>query len=128
MNDKANLITFRLTRADEAFHLSQLAIEKRYWNSSASELYYSCFYTILALFAKENIHSSTHSGVKTILSSNFIKTNILDARWGKLFSVLFNKRQEGDYGDFIILTEEEILPLVKEVEEFRLVLKKLIEQ
>lgn len=128
MTGNAKLIAYRLERADEAFNLAQLAIEKKYWNSAASELYYACFYSILALFAKDNIRSSTHSGVKSLLSSGFIRENKIESKWGKLFSILFNKRQEGDYGDFINLAEDEIMPLVNEVEQFRIVVNELLQQ
>jgi hypothetical protein len=41
----------------EAFDLAQIAAAKKYWNSAASELYCTCFYSITALFAKYNIET-----------------------------------------------------------------------
>jgi uncharacterized protein (UPF0332 family) len=120
MNGNAHaIIAYRLTKADEAFDLAKIAIEKKYWNSAASRMYYTCFHLITALFAKYNITTHTHSGAKAVFGSSFIKEGLVEAKWGKLFANLLDKRQIGDYGDFAYLTEEEILPLVKEVEEFR---------
>jgi uncharacterized protein (UPF0332 family) len=45
---------------------------------------------------------------------------------GKLLSKLFDLRQDGDYGDFIIIKEEEISPLVKDAEEFMKVIEEMI--
>ncbi len=125
-NTKEELITYRLNRAKESFAMASIAASKKYWNSAASELYYSCYYCVIALFAKNDIKTSTHSGVRTILGLNFIKENKLDYRWGKFLSKLFDLRQEGDYGDFMILREEEILPLVNEADEFMKLIESMI--
>ena len=110
MSDQQALIEFRLGRAEEAFDLAKISVQKKYWNSAASELYYTCFYLILALFAKHNIQSTTHSGAKILFALHFIKENKMDVRWGRLLQTLFDKRQEGDYGDFMLLQENEIMP------------------
>lgn len=125
-NDIKALIDYRLSKADEAFEMAQSAIEKKYWNSVASSLYYTCFYLITALFAKHNIQTHTHTGVRAVFGSKFIKEGNVDPKWGKFLTVLFNKRQVGDYGDFAYLTEEEILPLLTEVEEFRVMIMKFL--
>lgn len=125
-NDVNKIVAYPLTMADESFDLAKIAIEKKYWNSVASRLYYTCFYLIIALFAKHNITTHTHKGVKAVFGLQFIKEGKIEAKWGKLFTVLFNTRQMGDYGDFAYLTEEEILPLLKEVEEFRVMILKLV--
>ena len=125
-NIKEELVIYRLNRAKESFAMASIAASKKYWNSAASELYYTCYYCVIALFAKNDIKTSTHSGVKTILGLNFIKENKLDARWGKFLSKLFDLRQDGDYGDFMVLREEEILPLVVQAEEFMKLIESMI--
>lgn len=125
-NDTSRIITSRLAKAEEAFDMAKLSIEKHYWNSAASRLYYTCFYLITALFAKHKIETHTHSRVKAVFGLQFIKEGLVDAKWGKLLTNLFDTRQEGDYGDFAVLTQEDILPLLKEVEEFRVMIMKLI--
>ena len=127
-NDINDLIEFRLAKSNESFELAKLAIEKGFWNSAASELYYTCFYCLTALFVKNSIRTHTHSGVKATFASAFIKAGKVESKWGKFFANLFDKRQKGDYGDFVILKPEEILPLVKEVEAFRSVILQLIEE
>ncbi len=52
------LIAARLDKAEEAFDLAKLAIEKSYWISATNRLYYTCFYLITALFVK---HKYSHS-------------------------------------------------------------------
>ena len=126
MNDTRDIVAYRLARADEAFDLAKIAVERKYWNSTVSRIYYTTFYLITALFAKHNITTHTHSGVKTVFGLQFIREGRVDAKWGKLLATLFDKRQMGDYGDFADVTEEEILPLLKEVEEFKEMIIRLL--
>jgi uncharacterized protein (UPF0332 family) len=123
---KEDLIQYRLTKANEALELAKFSISKKYWSSAASELYYTSFYLVLALFAKNDINSSTHSGVNMLFGLHFIKENKIDAKWGRLVRILFNKRQKGDYGDFMYLTEDEVAPLLDEVEEFAKLINELL--
>ena len=81
---------------------------------------------MIALFAKNDIRTSTHSGVKTELGLRFIRSGILDAKWGRLLSVLFDLRQKSDYSDFVFLTEEDVLPLKKEVETFSILIRQML--
>lgn len=125
---KEDLIVFRLEKAVESFELAMFSVSKQYWNAAASELYYTCFYYVLALFAKYEINTSTHAGVNNLFALHFIKEEKIDAKWGRLVKVLFDKRQKGDYGDFMILKEEEILPHIDEVLEFEKVIKQLLQE
>ena len=48
----------------------------------------------------------------------FIKTGIFDKDFGKLFSDLFDWRQEGDYSDFVSFDKDLTIPLITKSEEF----------
>lgn len=124
---RQELVSVELQRAEEAFAVARLALEGHFWNSAASELYYAYFYLIQALFAATNMQAHTHSGVKSIFSLRFIKENLIDEKWGKLLSRLFEFRQKGNYGDYKV-TGEEILPLEDNVKAFKIIVLELIEQ
>jgi uncharacterized protein (UPF0332 family) len=49
--------------------------------------------------------------------SEFIKTGLFDKDFGKLFSDLFDWRQEGDYSDFVSFDKDLTLPLIIKSEE-----------
>ena len=127
MNDvKQELVNFRLKRATDEWEIALAASEKEVWNTAASRLYYACFYLTIALFAKHDLKTSTHSGVKSVFGSQFIRQGVVEEKWGRLLSKLFRMRQEGDYRDFKIFTKEEVYPLVKEVQEYRNYIKDLL--
>ena len=125
---KRDLINYRLDKSlttfKEAKSLSQLGL----WGGAANRLYYSCFYSVTALLAKDDVSASTHNGVRTEFFKSYIKTGILDKRYSSLYSSLMSKRQEGDYEDFHDFTEEEILPLIDEVEIFLSTLNDLVKK
>ena len=111
-------IKYRLERALSTFEDAELLANDQTWNSSMNRLYYSCFYAVLALFAKHNIKSTTRSGTKTQFSQYFIKTGQLDKEYGMFFGDLFDLRQKGDYGDFFDFEEKHVAPLIPKVKEF----------
>jgi len=75
---------------------------------------------------KYDIKAETHNGVKSQLFLKFVKTDLMSQNQGKLFSHLFDWRQETDYADFIEFDKETVLPLLKEVQLLNHHLKKLI--
>lgn len=124
--DLNELIKLRIIKAKKTLEVANLLIQRGYWNSAANRLYYTIFYAVLALFAKENIRTRTHSGAKTEFFRSFIKTEIFDRKFSKLYTDLFNKRQEGDYDDFAEFSEDDIKPLLPEVEQFILTIEKYL--
>lgn len=125
---KKNLIEAFLKRSEESFAVAQIAVEKKFRNTAAGELYYTCFYMIQALFAVHEIQINTHSGMRTLFALKFIKEGKVEDRRSKLLSKLFYYRQEGNYGDFVMLTEADILPLFSDVHEFNKMVRNLLAQ
>lgn len=52
--------------------------------STVNRIYYALFYQVSALLLTENLSSSKHSGIKSILNREFIKTGVIPEEWGKL--------------------------------------------
>ena len=83
-----------------------------------NRLYYACFYAVIALLLKNEIETLTHDGARTQFGLKFVKTGIIDKKYGLLFSKLFDYRQKGDYGDLFNFDEDTIAPLLPKVDEF----------
>jgi len=124
--DKDDLVKYRLERAKETLEDAQLLIESKRWNSAINRLYYSAFYAVIALLLNENHKTTTHNGVKSIFSEQFIKNNIISQEFGKRYSQLFTWRQKGDYADLFDFTEEKVLPYYDFVKKFILQIEKII--
>lgn len=124
--EKGDLVKYRLDRAKETLEDAQLLIESKRWNSAINRLYYSAFYAVIALLLNENHKTTTHNGVKSIFSEQFIKKNIISQEFGKRYSQLFTWRQKGDYADLFDFTEEKVLPYYDFVKKFILQIEKII--
>ena len=111
-------IKYRLERSWKTFEDAKHLASIKSWNSAINRLYYSCFYSVLALFSQHKISSHRHSGVKTQFSLHFIKSGLIDKEYGKLFGDLFDFRQKGDYDDFFDFQEKDVIPLIPKVEGF----------
>jgi uncharacterized protein (UPF0332 family) len=125
---KEELSKYRLERAKESIEEAKLLSEKGHWNTTASRLYYACFYSASAYLIIKGVEASTHSGIKTAFNKELISTSILAASFGILYNKLFNLRQDADYRDYRDLTEEDIGPLIRECEDLVLQIEALIEE
>ena len=125
---KKDYINYRIEKSKEIFEDALLLAENERWNSCVNRLYYSSFYLASALLYEKNIKAETHNGVKTQLFMNYVKTGKIDKKFGKLFSHLFDWRQETDYADFIDFERATVEPLLTEVKELNKILEKLIEK
>ena len=113
---KEDYVNYRLERAFEALEDAKLLAENERWNTAINRLYYASFYAIIALLIKNGIETQTHDGVRTQFGLQFVKTGIIDRKFGKLFSKLFDYRLKGDYGDLFDFDKDIVEPLFEEVE------------
>lgn len=67
------------------------------YDDSVSRSYYAAFHAAKALLASKGLEAETHSGVKVLFHLHFIKTNLLEARFGRYLTDLKDDREEGDY-------------------------------
>ena len=124
--NKEDYINYRISKSFEVFEDAALLAKNGRWNSCINRLYYSSYYLAGALLFSKNIKAETHNGVKTQLFKNYIKTGSLSNEHWKLYSHLFDWRQESDYADFVEFDQKTVEPLLKEVEALNSAMKKLI--
>jgi uncharacterized protein (UPF0332 family) len=117
-NEQNDYIKYRLQRATDTLNDAKLLAENDRWNSSINRLYYACFYAVSALLYFHSIEAKTHKGVRIKFMSEFIKNGMFPKDFGKLFSDLFDWRQEGDYSDFVSFDKDLTISLIIKCEEF----------
>jgi uncharacterized protein (UPF0332 family) len=113
-----NLIQYRINRAFETLREAETMIEHQFWNASINRVYYACFYAVSALLLKKGVDSSTHKGLRQMFGLHFIQTGVVSKEYGKFFSDLFDRRQTGDYDDFITFDKETALNLFSTRKDF----------
>jgi len=110
--ERKELIYYRLERAKETLDEVQSHLINGYYNTAVNRLYYACYYAVTALLVNSRIITNTHSGVRQMFGLHFIKTEIINKDFGRFFSDIYDKRQTGDYDDFIFYNEDIVKDLI----------------
>jgi uncharacterized protein (UPF0332 family) len=126
INDKQELIGYRVSRSKETFDEALLLASNNHWNAVANRLYYSCFYIVNALLIKNDLNFSSHNQVKGEFQRSFVKTGLVSIASGKIYSRLFNLRQEGDYIDFQRFDSKDIEPFIEDVRKFLIEIESIL--
>ena len=93
-------------------------MENQFWNASVNRIYYACFYAVSGLLLKKGVDSSTHKGLRQMFGLHFIQPGVVSKENGKFFSDLYDRRQSGDYDDFITFDKETTLNLFSTGRDF----------
>ena len=110
-------IASRIERSKETLIEAKLMFDNQHYLTVINRLYYAVFYLACAYLGKAEIITKTHSGTKIQFNEAFIKTEIVDEAFGKLYSKLFKERNDNDYGDFVVLQKEDVKELLVETDE-----------
>jgi uncharacterized protein (UPF0332 family) len=110
--ERKALVTNKVRRSRETWEETKGIIENKYWYAAANRMYYACYYMVSALLLKYGQSAHTHSGIIGLFGQNFIKTGLVSSELGKFYSQLFELRQTGDYDDWKVVAENDIVPLM----------------
>lgn len=66
-------------------------------SSAANRLYYAVFHAMHALFVANGIYTKSHHGANAQFNQHFIKTGVLEPRFGRFVAVMENLREKADY-------------------------------
>jgi uncharacterized protein (UPF0332 family) len=64
------LIRYRLERAQESLNDARLLADAERWNTCVNRLYYSCFYAVSAVLARDGLSASRHTGIRSLFSGS----------------------------------------------------------
>lgn len=125
--ERQAIVTNRIQKAFVTWEEVKSIIQSKLWFSAANRMYYACYYITSALLIKNNYQASTHGGVIRLLGKHFVVEGVVSDNLGRFYSQLFELRQSGDYDDWKVIEEKDILPLVETAEEYLKTLRFLIE-
>lgn len=120
------LVAYRLQRSAETMKEAEMLFKEKHYNATINRLYYACYYAVSALLLKHNITAQTHSGLKAMLGLHFVSKGAIDVKTATTYYTLFEKRQSGDYDDFIFFEEETTENLMNDAKYFTAFIQKLI--
>ena len=120
------LIHYSLERAQESFEDACLLADADHWNACVNRLYYSCFYAVSALLVRDGHSSSRHTGVRSLLNRHYVRTGKVPRALARVYNDLFERRQEGDYADFVRFQTDQVRPWIPQTEAFIAHIKALL--
>ncbi len=56
----------------------------------------------------QKIVTQTHAGVRQMFGLHFVKNGLIEKELGKFYSDIFDKRQTGDYDDYVTFSREDV--------------------
>ena len=112
------LIAHRLQRAWESLEDARILAHAERWNASVNRLYYACFYAVSALLAQQGLASSRHAGVRSLFNQHFVHTGKVAKDQARIYNDPFERRQEGDYVDFVRFNESHVRAWLPRAEVF----------
>jgi uncharacterized protein (UPF0332 family) len=116
---KRELAMYRLAQAEESLAEAEYLFRgEKSPRSVINRVYYSMFYSILALLIFEPYSSSKHSGVLAYFNQHFIKTGLLSEDLGRAVNKAFDLRQRADYREQIVIARDQVAPFLDEAKRF----------
>lgn len=91
------IVQYWWSKAEESLASAHRESEAGSYTFAMNRLYYAVFYGVCAILLERAHSFKKHSGVRSAFHREFIKTGLLDVKYGKLYDQLFEDRQEGDY-------------------------------
>jgi uncharacterized protein (UPF0332 family) len=128
IESNGELVSYRLQRARETLADAHILADAGRWNPCVNRLYYACFYAVSELLIREGLSSTKHAGLRSLFNRHFVKINKVPKDEARIFNDLFERRQEGDYVDFVSFEESQVLSWLPEAEAFVQNLADLIEK
>ena len=127
-HERDELVNYRIAKAKTTLEEVKLHIENELWNTAINRPYYACYYAVIALLLDKGIQPKTHTGVRQMFGLHFVQKGIVSKEDGRFFSDLYDRRQTGDYDDFINYDESTVIQLYIQADEFIKRILKLISE
>jgi uncharacterized protein (UPF0332 family) len=125
-SERKAIVSLRLDNARQTLEDAKIIANNKLWKSAANRLYYACFYAANALMVRFGFEAKTHGGVIRLLGLNFISKNLISNELGDVYYKLFTLRQKGDYDDWVVVKESDVVPLLEPAEKFIAEIENLI--
>ncbi len=125
----SEVVRYWWSKAEESLASAQREFDAESYSFTMNRLYYTAFYGVSAALLEHGLSFKKHSGVRSAFHREFIKTGLLEVKYGKLYDQLFEDRQEGDYITFISFeadyAEYQLNQCIEFVDKLRLLLSSL---
>ena len=103
------LSKIRFERAIDDLNASSVNLKNGQYKTSLNRAYYAVFHAMRAVHALDKFDSSKHSAIVAKFRQIYVKTGQFDNKCSEIISLLIKNREQADYDDFFITTEEDAI-------------------
>jgi uncharacterized protein (UPF0332 family) len=97
----------RFDKAVDDLNASSINLKNGQYKTSLNRAYYAVFHAMRAVHALDKFDSSKHSAIVAKFRQNYIKAGVFDNKCSEIISLLIRYREQADYDDFFIATQED---------------------
>jgi uncharacterized protein (UPF0332 family) len=112
------LIEIRLDRAREDMETARELVDLGRYRAAVNRAYYAIFGITTALLLTEKIERSKHTGVESALIQHFVKKELIEPEYGKIYDYIRKKREESDYSARITIDERTVRKIVRDAQKY----------
>ena len=126
--DKKVLTQLHLDKAHTCLKDGEQLLQMDSISAAANSFYYAVFHEIHALFVINGIQSKSHNGTIAQFNQHFIKTGLIDPKYGHFVAVMENMREKADYDVIYDVTREDLDALKPIAYELLSIIEQLLKQ
>lgn len=105
-------LAYKLERADRALKVADSLVQQGYAEDAVNRIYYAVFYAVQALLYTQQLYPKTHLGAKSLFDKEFVQTGMINKTYADFYGLIFAKRFEADYQDFVAMDLTEVKKII----------------
>lgn len=110
MQDKdRDLAVYRLSIARETLDNAKMCLDNKFYRDCINRCYYVAFYAVKAVLATESIDFKRHKDAVAYFNKTYVASDMFPRELGKRLGRMKMLREESDYSDFFIASEEDAI-------------------
>jgi uncharacterized protein (UPF0332 family) len=117
-SDRHALVKYRLDQAKDSIELVRFLIDSKKLPVAVNRIYYGIYYSITALSIANKFETSKHAQLIGWFNKEFIATEILNKKFGRILRNAYQNRNKGDYDAFAEFKMDEVELMYSEMIEF----------
>lgn len=103
----SELSRYRFSLAEETLANAKMCLDNHFYRDCINRSYYVAFYAIKAVLAIESIDFKRHKDAIAYFNKTYVATDIFPRELGKRLGRIKMIREESDYSDFFVASEED---------------------
>lgn len=117
-DDVRAVIELRVGRAHEELNAASNLISDGLYRIATSRAYYAAYLMATAVLLTKDVVRAKHSGVQSAFGETLVKAGLIEEEYGRIYTRLRKSREESDYSDRIVMSNEIARARLDDAEKF----------